>query len=195
MERKNVILLTVLAVGTLFTALLGASFAYFTADVTYNGDGTTQKQETTVTTARVTATYSDGSAINVTGIIPGWVSNVKKIAITNNSQVAIDYNIKWTGTYNNTFTNNLQYKLVADSSTQSSPTKSSYASYIKNSFTALPSNTDGANQTLVKGTLNASATHTFDLTISLIEAGAAQNDDQNKTFTGKLIAEASAQVK
>lgn len=195
MERKNVILLTVLAVGTLFTALLGASFAYFTADVTYNGEGTTQEETTAITTATVSATYSDGSAINVTDIIPGWVSNVKTIAITNNSEVAVDYNIKWTDSYSNAFTTNLQYKLVADSSTQSSPTKSSYATYIKNSFTALPSNTDGANQTLVKGTLNASATHTFQLTISLIEAGAAQNDDQGKTFTGKLMAEASAQVK
>ena len=42
MEKKNMVLLTVIAVATLLVAVVGATFAYFTASITnnYNGQGT-----------------------------------------------------------------------------------------------------------------------------------------------------------
>ena len=46
MEKKNVVFLTVLAVATLLTAVVGTTFAYFTATVQGNGSATT----TTITT-------------------------------------------------------------------------------------------------------------------------------------------------
>ena len=36
MERKNTILLTVIAIATLLVAVVGATFAYFTATITDN---------------------------------------------------------------------------------------------------------------------------------------------------------------
>ena len=48
MEKKNTILLTVIAVATLLVAVVGATFAYFTASTTTGrGTGTVQTGETT----------------------------------------------------------------------------------------------------------------------------------------------------
>ena len=52
MEKKNMILLTVIAVSTLLVAVVGATFAYFTATSTSTGN----TNKTTVTTAEIAST-------------------------------------------------------------------------------------------------------------------------------------------
>ena len=49
MEKKNMVLLTVIAVATLLVAVVGATFAYFTATSTTSGNETT----TSATTAQL----------------------------------------------------------------------------------------------------------------------------------------------
>lgn len=70
MEKKNVVFLTVLAIATLLTAVVGTTFAFFTATVTGNDTAT----DTSITTATLGVEYSDGAQINATNIYPGWVS-------------------------------------------------------------------------------------------------------------------------
>lgn len=60
MERKNTLLLTVIAVATLLVAVVGATFAYFTAQG--GGDASTSITVTTHTTD--SATFNAGTAIN-----------------------------------------------------------------------------------------------------------------------------------
>lgn len=120
MEKKNVVFLTVLAVATLLTAVVGTTFAYFTATVQGNGSATA----TTVTTAdNLKITYSDGAQITGNSIVPGWASTTKTITVTNNSNVAIDYQISWTAVANNfskganNTTDDLVYSLTKDGTT------------------------------------------------------------------------------
>src|SRR5574344_1462561 len=61
MERKNTVLLTVIAVATLLVAVIGATFAYFTA--TAGGSGTTP---VSVTTSSVGATSFTNTSIVLT---------------------------------------------------------------------------------------------------------------------------------
>ena len=77
MERKNTILLTVIAVATLLVAVVGATFAYFTATVTDErgtdaGQGNTNLQTGQVSNSTVVANV-DGSAgkFSATNIYPG----------------------------------------------------------------------------------------------------------------------------
>lgn len=116
MEKKNTILLTVIAVATLLVAVVGATFAYFTATNTTAGDSDTA----TVTTETV-------SAINVTSqadksaylSYPGGVSvlaagvNVSKTAASagSTSTISYDVNLKYT---NNTGTD-LNYTIYTAS--------------------------------------------------------------------------------
>ncbi len=99
MEKKNVVFLTVLAVATLLTAVVGTTFAYFTATVT----NTTTPTATTVTTASdLGITYSDGSAVSLPNAVPGQYTAEKTITVTNNStSTAMHYQITWDEVSNN----------------------------------------------------------------------------------------------
>ncbi len=79
MEKKNTILLTVIAVATLLVAVVGATFAYFTASVnTTNPDNS----ETKVTTqTMVTATMDMGSKVTATNALPGH-TEIKTVKVT-----------------------------------------------------------------------------------------------------------------
>lgn len=68
MERKNVIFLSVIAVATLLTAVVGTTFAYFTASVTTTGDG--NKIEVTTKTL-VSAEMDLGSTVTAVDVFPG----------------------------------------------------------------------------------------------------------------------------
>lgn len=74
MEKKNTILLTVIAVATLLVAVVGATFAYFTASVT--NSGTEGNNTTTVTTKAIaSASFELGSSVegeDVKDALPGY---------------------------------------------------------------------------------------------------------------------------
>ena len=118
MEKKNVVFLTVLAVATLLTAVVGTTFAYFTATVAGNDTAKT----TTITTANnLGITYSDGDKITGSSIVPGWVSETKHISVTNNGDAAVKYQITWAdvtnafksyATNSTTYTDDLVYSVV-----------------------------------------------------------------------------------
>ena len=180
MERKNVVLLTVIAVATLLTAMVGSTFAFFTATV--SGEGGTKDVVNAQTISQVTATYSEGSKIGVTGaaITPTW-TGAKTITITNGNDAAIDFTISF-AEYTNTGFENLQYKLEKGDGTASS----------------IEGTTTSEDDNFVKmetgSTLKAEgATTTFTLTFRLKDTGADQTEaDSNGSFSGKLEASAHA---
>lgn len=80
MEKKNTILLTVIAIATLLVAVVGATFAYFTAQVT--SDKADKNNQTNVTTAAfASANMAMGDKVTATDIAPG-AKIVKKVTVT-----------------------------------------------------------------------------------------------------------------
>ena len=77
MEKKNMVLLTVIAVATLLVAVVGATFAYFTASITneYNkeGNGTADISSGTVGSSTTTVANIEGQAgqFTATDVYPG----------------------------------------------------------------------------------------------------------------------------
>lgn len=91
MEKKNVVFLTVLAIATLLTAVVGTTFAYFTATVSNKTAPTT----TTVTTAgSLGVEYDDGEQINLNPILPG-ASATKTFTVENTGDESAKYTISW----------------------------------------------------------------------------------------------------
>lgn len=89
MEKKNVVFLTVLAVATLLTAVVGTTFAYFTATVT----NTNTPTATTVTTAgTVSVTYDESDQITATDVVPGWAA-AKEFSVENTGNNSVKYSI------------------------------------------------------------------------------------------------------
>lgn len=94
MERKNTILLTVIAVATLLVAVVGATFAYFTATTTSSGTGDTA----TGTTATVNnVTLNTSPAANQSQIdYPGGALVVGLEAVAAGGEATLNYNINGT---------------------------------------------------------------------------------------------------
>lgn len=71
MEKKNVIFLSVIAVATLLTAVIGTTFAYFTANYTTTNTGNATTEVTTA--AMPTITFDYGSNVGTTDkVYPGY---------------------------------------------------------------------------------------------------------------------------
>lgn len=81
MEKKNTILLTVIAIATLLVAVVGATFAYFTANVTTTGNDNNQNKASVTTYALTSATMNAGNKVQETNVYPGF-KTVKYVTIT-----------------------------------------------------------------------------------------------------------------
>ncbi len=108
MERKNSIILTVIAIATLLISVLGATFAYFTATIRDERGSGGNNGSTSITASNVASTTIVGVASKSAGsfeaddVYPGH-KEVAALKITvnaqQNSQVATSsINIKWDGT-------------------------------------------------------------------------------------------------
>ena len=213
MDKKNVVFLTVLAVATLLTAVVGTTFAYFTATVQGNGSATT----TTITTANnLGITYSDGEAITGNSIIPGWVSTTKHISVTNNGTVPVKYQIAWTDVVN-TFvkggassnTDDLVYSVIETSASNAVLTSGATTGVTASGFTkvagkayslsvgkvtvgtgttevavaAVPANGATTAMLIPERTIAANETQEFDVTVYFVETGIEQNENMSSTGT------------
>ena len=206
MEKKNVVFLTVLAVATLLTAVVGTTFAYFTATVTGNDTAT----ETRITTATLGVTYSDGSQVTGTNIIPGW-SQAKTIKVKNTSNVDLTYAIMWTNITNSfvedtkvaahcsdasitdqascvspaTWTpavkeNNFYYNVVASTENTTTPSAVSTLNTF-NSNIAMPA--QGNDVAFTSGqVIKPGEEHTYVVTMAFNNADYPQDDNQGQTF-------------
>lgn len=105
MEKKNMVLLTVIAVATLLVAVVGATFAYFSISTTNNFGGGKNDQGKTNITASDAATAdqitiaqaSEAGSFTATGVYPGHkeVAGIKvtaKSAQSTAPSVKITYN-------------------------------------------------------------------------------------------------------
>ena len=105
MEKKNMVLLTVIAVATLLVAVVGATFAYFSISTTNNfGGGTSDQGKTNITASdaekadQITiAQASNAGSFTAEGVYPGH-KEVAAIKVTAKSaqntapSVKITYN-------------------------------------------------------------------------------------------------------
>lgn len=199
MEKKNTVLLTGIAVATLLVAVVGATFAYFSATVT-NENNTT----TVLKAANLGITFTGGKEIPATGsqevIIPGW-SNEKTFTVKNTSDYDMAYDIIMHNT-TNTFERkqDLTWTLTATTTGNGSVEKYDLDHYTKVDDSANRSALNGTNgtlpatsevggqpYTLARVYIPANTTQSFTLTVAYANAmngttPVDQNIDQNKDF-------------
>ena len=82
MEKKNVIFLSVIAVATLLTAVIGTTFAYFTATVT----GNETSKNVNVTTANMSVVYTQGDKVSIANLVPGQEIPAMTFNVKNSGQ-------------------------------------------------------------------------------------------------------------
>lgn len=136
MEKKNTVLLTVIAVATLLVAVVGATFAYFSANITENN-----KTQTVLKSAELGITFTGTQEVTAEAIEPGWTAD-KVFTVENTSDYDMTFDINFTNTVNNfVATQDLTYSVAAryTESTNDSYTTASTVQMV------------GANETAVAG--------------------------------------------
>ena len=101
MEKKNTVLLTVIAVATLLVAVVGATFAYFTATANTNGDASGNTNTSTAKLANVSlnvATIAGSSNVVYPGTMNYVGASAKAAVDTVEGAQAGDFNVAYTVT-------------------------------------------------------------------------------------------------
>lgn len=185
-EKKggNTILLTVIGIATLLVAIVGATFAYFTATVTDGDKGSS----VIIRTATLAVTYNDGNNIVASGITPGW-TDTKTISITNTTDYPAAYTFRWkAGTKNTVEQDELTYVVNCTSDPAgNAPTALSKTTVPGNSTGTAPIVNIFTNQVI-----NAHTVISCSLVFTFAETNSEQNYNQTKEFYGtlELVAEA-----
>ena len=184
MEKKNVVLLTVIAVATLLITVVGATFAYFAATID------NEKNETIkITSANdLTLTYNGGETIGGSNVLPGWGVNYE-ITVINNSQTSdITYSMKWdavTNGFDSADQKNLTFTATAEMGWDKNTLQAEGASDKKDpaagTFPTADETAFVTDQTLKPG---EKVTYTIHVSYKYDEL--LEQDSKGQNFTGKL---------
>ena len=183
-KKGNTVLLTVIAVATLLVAVVGATFAYFTASVS-----TTGSSSIIVQAAKIgEIVFTDGKEINLQNVLPGTEATktftIKAQNTTNTTGIsyAVSLNIE-----TNTF------KKVGDKSDLSDLVYSLKGTVQSSSGGSAVANADGnalggvtGKVALGTGLLKSGETHSYTFTIRFRELGSDQNSNQGALFKGAI---------
>ena len=124
MEKKNTILLTVIAVATLLVAVVGATFAYFTATSDVTGDGNEGTVNTATNIGSVAINQTDIAASNNT-IYPGTMNYVGTIIQATKTDTTenftLDYSLTGTVSVTAAFAHDITWKLYKVAASETSP--------------------------------------------------------------------------
>lgn len=176
--KGNMVLLTVIAIATLLVAVVGATFAYFSA--TMNGSESSTTIE--VTSGTLSTEYNGDSKINAAYINPGDVIATKEF--TTIGVVTGSTNLNYEATLvvtNNTYAEGeLVYTITSYNESNNGSTIASTSQPV-----AIPTgiSTISLGTGVFAGPIPAGSTHKYTVTVSR----AVQADDNvDKTFSGHL---------
>ncbi len=191
MEREknnngNTVLLTVIGVATLLVALVGATFAYFSATIDNKS-----AQSVTITTANPVGLVYTGQKLEMANIIPGDPAKTSTFTVNNPSASTVDQSYDLTLIIDeNGLTTNAGDQLVLDITSSTDGTSTMKTT---NYPTALDV-TDGATAYAAGKTvkivddqpIKKGETQTYTLKVEFKDKGVANNDNTNANFRAHI---------
>ena len=178
-NRGQSIFLSVVGLATLLVSIVGATFAYFTVQVTGNNTASSIN----IKTADVAAvTFTDGPAITVTNAYPGYTKSKQFTIVSTsadaNSTVQYIINLKTTTTtLSAAATNSKEFNYSLSGTKTGSGT-------VATTVTKADMPKTNTTTQIGAGTLKSNETHTYTFTVELAERGSAQDYLQGKQFVG-----------
>lgn len=200
MEKKNVIFLSVIAVATLLTAVIGTTFAYFTANFTVSNTGNATSTVNTKTLVGTTVTL--GAPIKPTDTVYPGFKAVQEITVEGTATGEVDgvVTLTVTPTIASEFGSDIEWTLYQSDDTAitcDAPVTNTTADAAGNKVyqttnctgitastaKAIATNTGSDAKTTSNITVKAGATHKFYLVAEYKNnESAAQNAAQGKSF-------------
>ena len=184
MEKKNVILLTVIAVATLLITVIGATFAYYAAQI----EGT-PTQVTIHAADGLGITFNDGETLTASNIIPGWTSETQKtVTVSNNSNYEMEYKITWLAVTNDiNDKENLKYSAQVSAgwiAQDKHPHEGGNTSVSQIAATATPTK---AGDEFATQKIKPGEEITYKITLNYVDTNSEQGDPtSSQTFSGTL---------
>ena len=172
--KGQTIFLSVVGIATLLVAIIGATFAWFSATVSGNDTASS----VIVETATLGITYANNNEIKLEKALPGdTVTKEFTVAAADDSTVDQSYTINWNiDTFDFVNKEDLVYSLSGEAT--------SGGTVVTKTETAMPTAT-GVTP-IGNGTLKPGDSHSYDLTVTFKETGSNQNSNQGKHFYGKI---------
>lgn len=190
-ERKNgnTVLLTIIGVATLLVALVGATFAYFTATA-----DNSKNQSVVIKAGRaVQLTYSTQKQLTISNAKPGDPASTGKFIVKNgDTQNNYTYDLDLV-IASNTFnqldgTGQLLLKFTTSTSGGTGGAKPTLANFAADTdITNTSTYGTGKKIKLVNDQrIVKNETHTYDSTLTFVETNSTQNSNQGKTFQAHI---------
>ena len=183
-DKRQRLLLIVIAVLSLFFAVVGATFAYFTIVVQGNEEASSIYIKS-VKLGQVV--FEDGQGINLIDVYPGeFVTKTFTIRTEGaDPDIKIGYSVYLVQTTNEFATYNIpefMHEIIDSESIKTSTNPQSQLGTLSLSTVPSPAST----APILTGTLYGNDSHTYTYRIGLLEANADQNRAQGRTFIGIL---------
>lgn len=184
-QRNNTILLTVIGVATLLVALVGATFAYFSATITNNSN-----QSVNITTATPVSLVYSGSELKLENALPGN-SNSNTFFVENPSTSPSEqtYDLTFYIDSNNFETSsgdNLTITITRETSTNTPVLATTFASGAAD-FTDGSTYGAGYSTPVVSDQrIGIGERHNYTAVLTFSDTGSLDNTNQTKTFTSHI---------
>lgn len=185
MEKKNVIFLSVIAVATLLTAVVGTTFAYFTAEVSGNQSANNVK----ISTDTLSVTYAQSSSISVADWVPGKSASMR-FTVANGSNNDTKFNLVWNKGVTNTVAGAADAKDITYTLYSCTTAEESSCTAKLVDAAQLPAANGDATTAIPEAaslTVKANGTNYYKLTVDFKETNKEQNSLQGKSFGGTII--------
>ena len=179
--KSNITKLSIIAIISLFTlAVIGLSYAYFSTEIT--GEG----KYVILDTATLKLKYTDNTVLSLDNAIPGDFVT-KTFTVENIGTKKVSYNIVWNNLINtiNNYDLHLDmkcksYKNYNTSSKVESGECSSFYKAVPYTETSISKDIKRNNE------IDIGITHEYTVTITFKNRSYSQNDNLNKSFSGKI---------
>jgi len=189
MDNKKTIIISVASIIALILITAGATYAYFSAQIT----GINNASTLSVSGATLNISYSEGTgALSATGIYPkgtsashtdsdAWITKTITITGSNTSNKVMPYTLGFAIT-NNGFKSYLSYSLTG-TSTGGTLISGTDATGGKTGSVPASGSINFGNGSFANG---SNKTHTYVFRLFFFDNSTPQNDAQGKSFSGKF---------
>ena len=201
MEKKNTILLTVIAVATLLVAVVGATFAYFTASTAGSGDNSTGTVNT-ATVGNVTLALGDQTNDTVMDYPGGKAVVALSVTPTKGGSDTNNYNVTYnvTGTIDTTALNGSDSEITYTLYRVSSTTAASISDPVQSCSLVQDTTTElgkthyyyedcAIDKNITGGTVVDSGTITNHASATQVRTDALENSTTGTTYYYYLVVE------
>ena len=181
MKNKRVVrIIFIVMMIVLLLGVIGISYAYFTMNIVQN------QKLTVLNTGDLKLRYTDNTELSLENALPGD-SIVKTFTVENIGSKKVSYNIIWNNLINTINNYDLQLDMKCKSYKDYNNSSKIESGECKSFYKAVPYTETSISKDIKRNNeIDTGITHEYTVTITFKNRSYLQNDNLNKSFSGKI---------